>query len=368
MGLVPPGNSAGKKARAMANNAEERFGKILFYGAILLLMYFVYRIFEPFLVPLGWAGVFAIVFYSWNRHLEQRMGRTFAASLSTVGVTLILIVPVLLVMTLFVHQGIETTRSVQASIATGEYGVFGRVWAWIASQVAAHTSVDLPALVRQETGKVGEYLASKVGTVVHHIVVFVFEVFVTLFALFFFFRDGDAILNRVRRLLPFEETTRERILAEARDLIFASVVTSLLIAAIQGVVCGGAFAIVGVKSAVFWGVVMAFLSLLPVVGPWPIWVPAAIWLFSTGHLGRALLLVGMCSGVHFINDSILRPMLVGGRTSLNALLVFISVLGGIAVFGMLGVVLGPVVVATAFSVLDVYTGKAATGNTAGASK
>src|ERR1039458_8836152 len=200
-------------------------------------------------------------------------------------------------------------------------------------------------------------MASELGAVVRHIVVFVFELFVMLFGLFYFLRDGDAVLERFRFFLPFEEGMRERMLAEARELIFASVTTSLLIAAVQGLICGGAFAIVGLGSPIFWGVLMAFLSLLPVVGAWPVWIPAAIWLFSTGHGGRAVILIVICGGLGATIDNILRPVLLGGRSSLNGLLVFISVLGGIAVFGVLGVVLGPIVVATAVGMLDVYSGK-----------
>jgi predicted PurR-regulated permease PerM len=102
---------------------------------------------------------------------------------------------------------------------------------------------------------------------------------------------------------------------------------------------------------------MGFLSLLPVVGAWPIWIPAVIWLFSTGHAGRAIILIAICGALGASIDNVLRPVLLGGRASLNGLLVFISVLGGIAVFGVLGVVLGPIVVATAVGILDVYSGK-----------
>ena len=341
----------------MAKNAGERFGDVLFYGMILLLVYLVYRIFEPFLMPLGWAAVFAVIFYSLNKRLEQRWGRNLSAALSTAGVTLILIVPALLLMTLFVREGIDATRDLQASMAAGEYGGFNRAWGWIAAHVAAQTDINLPGLVRQGASRLGGYLASELGAVLRNIALFLFELVVMLFALFYFLRDGAAIMRRIRLFLPFEEAVREKMLAEARDLIFASVTTSLAIAAVQGVLCGGAFAIVGVSSALFWGVVMAFLSLLPVVGAWPVWILAAIWLFSTGHAARALLLVGVCGGLGSTIDNILRPVLLGGRSSLNGLLVFISVLGGIAVFGALGVVLGPIVVATAVGVLDVYSEK-----------
>jgi len=107
---------------------------------------------------------------------------------------------------------------------------------------------------------------------------------------------------------------------------------------------------------------MGFLSLLPVVGAWPVWVPAAIYLFSTGRSGRAIVLIAICGVLGAIVDNILRPMLLGGRASLNGLLVFISVLGGIAVFGVLGIVLGPIVVATAVGILDVYSGRNAAAN------
>jgi len=345
-------------------NPKDRFGNVLFYGVVLCLAYFVFRVFQPFLVPLGWAAVFAVIFYSLNKRFERRWGRTVAASVSTAGVMLILIVPVLLLSMLFVREGIQATRSVQAWVVAGDYGWFGRAWEWIAAHLAAQgAGIDLPGLIRQSVSRFGQFLASELGAVVRNVVVFIFGIFVMLFALFYFLRDGDAILSRFRLFLPFEESMRERMLHGARDLIFASVTTSLVIAAIQGLVCGTAFAIVGVGSPVFWGVLMAFLSLLPVVGAWPVWVPATIWLFSTGHAGRAVILVVICGGIGSTIDNILRPVLLGDRASLNGLLIFIGVLGGIAVFGVLGIVLGPIVVATAVGVLDVYSGKEAAQGT-----
>jgi predicted PurR-regulated permease PerM len=350
-------------------NSDDRFSNVLFYGVVLCLAYLVFQVFQPFLVPLGWAAVFAVIFFSLSKKFERRWGRTLAASAGTAGVAFILVVPVLLLATLFVREGIDATRNIQASLAAGGYGWFDRAWEWLVSHVAQQdASIDLPGLVRQGAGQFGEYMASQLGAVVRNIIVFLFELFVMLFALFYFLRDGESILDRFRLSLPFEETMRERMLAEARELIFASVTTSLVIAAVQGVICGGAFAIVGLGSPVFWGVLMAFLSLLPVVGAWPVWIPAAIWLFSTGHAGRAVVLIGICGGLGATIDNILRPVLLGGRSSLNGLLVFISVLGGIAVFGVLGVVLGPIVVATAVGILDVYSGKDTTHRVATAAK
>jgi predicted PurR-regulated permease PerM len=341
----------------VAHISDDRFGDVLFYGVVLGLAYLVFRVFLPFFEPLGWAGVFAVVFHSWNVRLEQKWGRTTSAIAITAGVTLILIVPLLLLSALFVREGITAARDVQAAMGEGQYGSFGRAWEWLLSHVTVEgMNVDLPGLVREGASRVGQSMAAGLGAVIRNIVVFLFELLVMLFALFYFLRDADAILGRFRDFLPFEESTRNRIIAEARQLIFASVTTSLVIAAAQGVICGGAFAIVGVESAIFWGVVMGFLSLLPVVGAWPVWIPATIYLFSTGRPGRAVVLIAICGVLGATVDNILRPALLGGRASLNGLMVFISVLGGIAVFGVLGVILGPIVVATVVGILDVYSG------------
>jgi predicted PurR-regulated permease PerM len=342
----------------VVQTADNRFSNVLFYGIVLCLGYLVFRVFEPFLAPLGWAAVFGVIFYSLNKRFERKWGRTQSAVLITLGLTMILIVPVLLLAVMFVREGIAAATDIQAAMAGGGYGWINRAWGWLISRISAEgISVDLPSLVRQGASRAGEYMATALGRVIRNIVVFLFELFVMLFALFYFLRDGDSIVDRFRLFLPFEESMTERMLAEARELIFASVTTSLVIAAVQGIICGGAFAITGLGSPIFWGVVMGFLSLLPVVGAWPVWIPGAIWLFSTGHAGRAVILIAICGALGATIDNILRPVLLGGRASLNGLLVFISVLGGIAVFGVLGVVLGPIVVATTVGILDVYSGR-----------
>ncbi len=333
----------------------ERLSSVLFYGVVLLLAYLVFRVFEPFLVPLGWAVVLVVFFYPWHARLERRLGRTPAAALSTLGVTLILIVPTLLLTTLFVRDAIVAARAIQHTLAQGEYPWINQVWEWISRRMPGAGTTDPGALVRQNFERMAAFLASRLGTVLRNAVVFLFELFVTLFALFYLFRDAGAIVAGVRRVLPFEEAHRDKMIAEARDLIFASVTTSLIIAAVQGLLGGIAFALVGLTAPVFWGVVMAFFSLLPVVGSWPVWLPATIWLMATGHPLRGLVVVGLCAGVGVTVDNVLRPVLISGRARLSGLVVFISVLGGISVFGVLGLVLGPIVVATVAGILDVYT-------------
>jgi predicted PurR-regulated permease PerM len=337
----------------------EQFAKALFYGVVLLLVYLAFRVFEPFLVALGWAGVLAVIFHPLQERLERRWGGTRAAAASTTGVTLILIVPALLLLILFVREGVIAGRSIQQAFAAGQLPMVERIWEAVVQRVQGTATesagASLPAAAQQITERVATFLASQAGAVVRNLAVFVFELFVTLFALFYFFRDADALMAGLRRLIPFGEPHRERMLAEARDLIHASVTTSLLIAGVQGLLGGIGFVIVGLGTPFFWGVVIAFFSLLPVVGGALIWVPAALWLVVTGHAVRAIILVAICAGLAGTADNLLRPVLLSGRTRMNGLVVFISIAGGISVFGMLGIVLGPIVVATLASFLEVYS-------------
>jgi predicted PurR-regulated permease PerM len=125
------------------------------------------------------------------------------------------------------------------------------------------------------------------------------------------------------------------------------------VALVQGAIGGISFAVLGLGAPVFWGVTMAFFSLLP-LGAWIVWLPVAVWLLLTGEIGRGIALVAVGAGGISLIDNFLRPMLLAGRTQMNGLLVFISLLGGIATFGLLGLVLGPVIMATAISFVDAY--------------
>jgi len=335
---------------------REQLATAVFYAVLVLLAYLVYQLFRPFLIPLGWAGVLVVVFYPWHARLERRWGPTRAAALSTVAVTLILIVPTLLLMTAFVSEGIGAARTIQQAFVEGRLPWIQTAWDWIRQRTPGEAggTPDLVALAREAAERTATFLASKLGAILRNVAVFLFDLFVIIFALFYLFRDASAIVRGMRRLLPFEEDHREQLIQQARDLIFASVTSSLIVAAVQGFLGGVIFAVLGLGAPVFWGVVMAFFSLLPLVGAWVVWVPAAVWLMLNDQMVRGLVLVGLGAGVVGTVDNFLRPALISGRARLSGLVVFISVLGGIGVFGMLGVVLGPIVVATAASILEVY--------------
>lgn len=158
----------------------------------------------------------------------------------------------------------------------------------------------------------------------------------------------------VRRVLPLEPAMRERLITQTRELVSMSVTSSGIIAAIQGLLGGIVFALVGIDAPVFWGVIMAFFCLIP-LGAWVIYLPAAALLALEGSIGRAAIVAGLGVGVVSAVDNVLRPALLSGGARMNGLLILIALLGGVSVFGVLGLVLGPILLATAVALLKTYT-------------
>jgi predicted PurR-regulated permease PerM len=349
---------------AAEQSTQKRLGTVLFYGIVIALAYLVYLVFQPFLVALGWAAVLVVVCYPAYARLARWWKPTAAAVVATAGVTLILIIPILIVMSAFVREGLDTGRAIQLEIATGHFAWVNGLWIRIQQRFPEVNIPDPLTLLHRYADQGAGYLAARLGVVLRNTAVFLFHLGVTILAMFYLFRDGASIVDRFRELLPFEEAHRGRMLRETKDLILASVTSSLAGAVAQGLLGGLAFALTGIHSPVFWGVMMGFFSLVPVVGSSLIWVPAAISLVVGGHIVRAILLALLCCVIVGMVDNVVRPWLISGRAHMGGLVVFISVLGGIGIFGMLGVVLGPIVVATAASLLDLYVPRTPSGNSA----
>ena len=333
---------------------QEQLTALLFYTLIVLLGYLVFRILQPFLSPIGWAGVLAVVFNPIHARIQRRLGPTRAATVSTLAVALLLILPGLALGAVFVRQAAQATSQISDAMTEERMAEVGRLWSWIQNVTIGRVKLDLVSLTQQTAATVAAWAASQAGAVLRNLLVFIVDLFIALFALFFLFRDGAAFMASVRRTLPVAEAQRDRMIRQAQDLINATVTSSFIVAAVQGCLGGVTFALLGVSAALFWGVVMAFCALLP-VGAGIVWLPMAIWFLATGRIVQGVVLIGVGVGIISLVDNFLRPLLLSGRSQLNGLLIFISIVGGIAAFGLLGMVLGPVVVATAVGVLEVYS-------------
>src|SRR5260370_38097068 len=161
----------------------------------------------------------------------------------------------------------------------------------------AWQTADFSQPLRQGAERIATFLAARLGGLVKNLFTFFVDLFIVIVGLFFMFRDGDEIVRGASHLVPFDEAIQEEMLRESRDLIFASVAVALVIALLQGALGGIAFTVGGISSPIFWAVLIAFFSLVPVVGSALIWGPAALFLAFTGHWGRAIAVVVICGGV-----------------------------------------------------------------------
>lgn len=339
--------------------SHDRVATAIGWVALGGLLYLVFLVVQPFLAPLAWAGVLAIIFFPLYERLEPRWGAGRSAAATTAAATLLVIGPMLLVMTAFVREAVEAAGELQRAFAEGRFTWIEGAWQAVKRYAPIARQVDLAAMSTDAARQSALFLASQSGAALRNVAAFLFELVVALFATFFLLRDSRAIMAAVRRMLPLDEGRREGLIAQTRELVSMSVTSSLIVAAMQGLLGGLVFAAVGIDSAVFWGVVMALFCLLP-MGAWVVWLPAAVLLAIGGSVGRALIVVGLGFGVVSAVDNILRPALLSERAGINGLLILMALLGGIRVFGPLGIVLGPILLATALALVRTYVGTAET--------
>jgi predicted PurR-regulated permease PerM len=331
---------------------RERISQVLFYATILLVGYLTYQVISPFLVPLGWAGVLAVCVYPTYQRLVPRLGRTWGAVATTILVLVLLVVPVWLIGMALVREGGPAISALKDTTLGTPPAWAVRTWNWLQAHVPELAPNNLMESLSAAGQQVLRAVASTSGAVLGGVALLIVDLIITLFALFFFLRDAPGIQRRIRGMLPFREAERDRILTQVGDLIYASVTAGLAVAAIQGLLGGLAFWALGVGAPVVWGTVMAFFALIPVAGAWVIWLPVAIWLLATGDVTRGLILIGLGAGVISMVDNVLRPILLSGRSSMSGLVTFIALLGGVAAFGFIGLIFGPVVIAIAMSLFD----------------
>lgn len=314
-----------------------------------------------FLLPVFWAAVFAMLFQPLFLRLVPllRGRRSFAALVATLVVVVAVLVPAGLLVAALAQQGL----SLYQRIAAGEIN---------ADALVQFVERFLPALTRGLTrygieveqlrnslqsaaGSVTQYIAGQALAVGQNALVLTVLFGLMLYLLFFFFRDGERIIEALIRAIPMGDERERRLFRKIAEVSRATVKGTIVVAAVQGAIGGVLFSLVGIQAAVFWGVAMGVLSLLPAVGAALVWVPAAVFLFATGAFWKGVALVAGGTLVIGLVDNVLRPILVGRETKMPDYLVLLATLGGLTVFGLAGFVAGPVVAALFLVTWQMFT-------------
>lgn len=335
--------------------ASERFAELLFYAVLLLVAYLAFLVTRPFLAPLAWAGILALTLEPLRARLSRRVGRSRSALLTTVLAAVLIVGPVATVVTMLAAEVPLVIGFAQRLPEQATPERVQTVWDTIRARVPVNLPGDPTDLLKQAAQAVAGFVAPRLGGALANIAGMIGSLFVTLFALFFLLRDGNKAVDLIRRVLPFSELERERLIRETHDLVIASVGAGLAVAAVQGLIGGVTFWAMGLGAPVAWGVAIGICSLIPVVGATLVWVPVALWWLLSGSVAKGLVLVGIGAGVIGMVDNVLRPMILSGRASVNGLVVFIGLLGGGGAFGFIGLVLGPIVLVTAGTLIDALT-------------
>ena len=307
----------------------------------------------PFLGAVLWAVFIAIVFASLHRRvLEQTGGRpNLSAFLSLLLILVIVILPLLMVGVSVVQEAsvlVQKIRSGQIDIGQFLQRMIDALPAWARSVLDRFGIFNVDGLQRQLTVLVtssGQLITTRLVGIGQITLEFLVALFVMLYLLFFLLRDGHSLAQRIAQAVPLHEQHTERLLGQFATVVRATVKGNIVIALLQGLLGGIAFAVLGLTGPVLWGALMALLSLLPLVGAGLVWGPVAGYLLFTGQWGPALGLIAWGVLVIGLVDNFLRPILVGKDTRMPDYLVLVSTLGGLSVFGLNGFVVGPIIAA-----------------------
>ncbi|WP_084591442.1 AI-2E family transporter [Gilvimarinus agarilyticus] len=322
-----------------------------FLGLLILVSIAFLWILQPFFGPVFWACALAIIFYpAQSRFLSNLKHRPNIRSLITLGFCLVIvIIPVIFLVSSVVAQA----ASLYQQIDSGEIDPAKKIEQFessfpIVQNTLARFGVNLDDLKQQAVNfamNSGKYIAQYTFNIGQNAFKFVLNFCLMLYLTFFLLRDGNQLLELMIRALPMGDTRERLLFSKFAEVTRATVKGNLVVAMVQGALGGFIFWVLGIPAALLWAVVMAFASLLPAVGAAIIWGPVAIYLLAVGNYVDGIILVAFGGGVIGLVDNLLRPVLVGRDTKLPDYLVLLSTLGGMALFGINGFVIGPLIAA-----------------------
>lgn len=341
----------------MANDRLRR--RFLLLLVVLFSVVFLWLI-SSFLITILLAALAAGIAYPWYRSiLPYVRGSRPVASLVTMLSGLVIVgLPLGIVVAMATGEAIKVTQNITpwvqrfAAEPTALAPYIERLP--FATQLAPYRE-QLLTRAGELANSLGGLIVGALSSTTVSTVSFVVNFFIFLYTLFFLLMDGPAMIARIKRFVPLPRADRDRLFDKFLSVTRATLKGTIVIGLIQGMLSGLAFFVLGVPGAIFWGVVMVVLSVLPVIGGALVWVPTAVILALSGNFGKALILVAFCSIVVGSVDNVLRPRLVGRDTEMHDLMILFSTLGGIVAFGAVGFILGPIIAAlfqTAWELMD----------------
>lgn len=323
---------------------------------VLFLSYLAYLIMAPFFAPLVWAAVFAIVFYPVYRFILRYVKRPTLASLATVVLVLIVILGPLSYLSYLLVGELQDLASAGLTVEGVRSTYQNSFIHSLANRVLPVFHLDEQQAITYAVNGLSSLskrllhlIPGGLGSVATAFTTF----FIMTFVLFFFFKDGGSYVEKLLGYLPFSQQNKEHLSKQAKDVIVSTIYGGVAVAVAQGIVGALGFISVGMSSPALWGLATAITSFIPFIGSHIVWVPMCLYLLVTGHILKVVILAAF--GVFGIGlvDNVIRPLFIRGRARLSFLLTFFAVLGGIEAFGLIGIIVGPLIMALYISLIDI---------------
>jgi len=336
-----------------------RFYFFALIALILVLGFLSYQILKPFLSPIAWAIVLSTVFYPIYVFTVKYIKWKTVAALITL---LVILVVILGPFSYFSYLLINELKTIGDYLQAGNIEPLKNLFQHPTINTILNKLLSLFNLTEEELNKTiagvisqqGKELVGGVTKGMANVITISLDFIFMVFAIFFFLKDGPELLIKVRDYLPFSEEHKDRLVKQIKDIVISTIYGGVAVSIVQGTIAGIAFFILGISNSVVWGFTTSIASFIPLLGASAVWVPITIYLFIEGAVlkGLALAIIGIF-GISLI-DNILKPIIIGSRTKMPILVIFFSILGGIKLFGLIGLIMGPLVLALFVSLIEIF--------------
>tara|TARA_Y100000310_G_scaffold270147_1_gene283797 strand:- start:14 stop:1045 length:1032 start_codon:yes stop_codon:yes gene_type:complete len=326
--------------------SEKNFKTIVTIGIIAILVILTFLIIRPIILPIIFGILLAYIFspaYRWLRTKTKR--ENLSAFFICLGVLIMVLGPIIIIFGALFDQAIEIYFNLQSlDLSEIARGIFPD------SEFSATFAGSL-------NGFISERFADAIQGFSNFIVnlpINLLKLFLILFVFFFTLRDGEKAILYLKSLSPFKKETESQFFKHFKDVTFSVLIGQIIIGIAQGIIAGIGYFIFGVPNALFLTLLTMIVGVIPLIGPWLVWVPIDIYLFASGNTGAGLGL--LIYGLLVINwlDAIIRPLIVSRRTKMNSAIVIIGMIGGLISFGILGLIIGPLILAYILLIIDMY--------------
>jgi predicted PurR-regulated permease PerM len=342
----------------MKKNLE--LGHIFLFVIIGLVLWGTYVIFKPFLVSLFLAFVLYTLFRKTYAKINQKLGqrKSLSSLLMCFFIIIIIILPLFGALSLAVTEANSLIKEFRENEITLNLETVKNLpiienLNFVPSKLNYNNLLQNSQLIENTKGA-GEFIFGIAKTAYESTSSFIFMILVMFFALYYFFKDGDIFLKKLMEISPLSAKQEKKLLERFEAISKATINGTLVIAIIQGVLMGITFWIAGVSAPVLWAIVTIIISIIPLLGAILVWLPIGLVMLFLGNVWQAIFIFIIGGVIVSSVDNLLRPKLVEGQTSLHPLLVFLSTLGGLAVFGAMGFIIGPVIIALLLALLEIY--------------